>query len=434
MHQGAPVVAPARKGLSSPMSHLEIQEQAGLGDDDQSQADPRRVVLSAVPCRGTSVTSIDLDLTLDCNMRCVYCFKEKRHEQMPKRVAFDSVLWLLHASGRSREVRVNFMGGEPLLAFELIQKLVPFAKRRAAYHGKKIHFGATTNNTLVTDEIVAFWRRWGMGFHCSIDGVPAVQSKNRPLVGGGASSEQAERGIAKILAYRPGTTARATIAPETVGYISENYHYFRSLGFTNIAMVPSDASDWTDPTIAELARQFLQVAEFVMDEMRQGRFIRVKGIDEYCEGEFHKKDQGFACGAGRGMALIDVHGGIWPCHRWNKGDHGKWRLGSIYDGYTDDARESLDVAKQSCSMHTDCASCDARRMCGGGCLAENLEETGDVYRPHPNKCKLTDALVHAGRRVYEQLSAEQNEVFLKQYSPKSDDNEGNDDATEAATR
>ncbi|MBR2693150.1 MAG: 4Fe-4S cluster-binding domain-containing protein [Thermoguttaceae bacterium] len=86
-------------------------------------------------------------------MRCVYCFKEKRRKQMDDRIAFDAMIWLIHASGEIRDLNVALIGGEPLLRFDLIKRLVPFAKRRAAYHGKTIHFSATTNNTLLADEI-----------------------------------------------------------------------------------------------------------------------------------------------------------------------------------------------------------------------------------------------------------------------------------------
>jgi hypothetical protein len=62
------------------------------------------------------------------------------------------------------------MGGEPLLRFDLLQKIVPYGKLRARQRGKSIHFGCTTNCTILTDEALAFWRRFGMGFHCSMLG------------------------------------------------------------------------------------------------------------------------------------------------------------------------------------------------------------------------------------------------------------------------
>ena len=171
----------------------------------------RRLKLSAIPKLGTMVTNIDMDLTVECNLRCTYCFKEKWNEHMEEQVAFDTIIWLVHASGSARTVNVNFMGGEPLIRFKMIQKLVPFAKRRGAEQGKTIHFGMTTNGTLLTDEVVAFWKKWGMGFHTSIDGTPEIQDQNRPTTGGRGSSRLVAKAVPKILAYRENTSARSTV-------------------------------------------------------------------------------------------------------------------------------------------------------------------------------------------------------------------------------
>jgi sulfatase maturation enzyme AslB (radical SAM superfamily) len=173
-------------GYSSSRRHLSGQTDVSFSR--------RSVDLDAIPTTGTRITNIDLDLTVECNLRCVYCFKEKWNEHMEDSVALDAIVWLLHASGQVKKVGVNFMGGEPLLRFQLIKKLVPFAKRRAAQMGKSIHFGMTTNGTLVTPEVVSFWKEWGLGFHTSIDGTREIQDRNRPTVG-----KKGPRGLSKKL-------------------------------------------------------------------------------------------------------------------------------------------------------------------------------------------------------------------------------------------
>ncbi|MDO5553404.1 MAG: radical SAM protein [Planctomycetia bacterium] len=380
------------------------------------------VYLGAPPRTGTPITSVDLDVTVDCNMRCVYCFKEKRHEQMSDRVAFDAILWLIYSSGECKNLNVALIGGEPLLRFDLIKKLVPFAKRRAAYHGKTIHFSATTNNTLVSDEIINFWRQWGMGFHCSIDGIPEIQNKNRPLVGGLPSSDLVERGVAKILAYRANVCARCTIVPDNVQYIEENYKYFRSLGFVDIAMVPGNPLEWNDTSLAALDAGFRKVGEIFKQEIRAGKKIRVKSLSETMEALAGKRSRSLVmCGAGRGMALIDVHGDIWPCHRWNKVSHGSWRIGSIYDNFSEEARRKLDVRSQIVKLTRNCQNCSSQFLCSGGCPAENLESSGDVFTPAENSCRIIRILTAIGQDIHRELYQEQNEEFLKMFYPPSEE-------------
>lgn len=374
----------------------------------------RRLDLNAVPTHGSFAQSIDMDLTVECNLRCVYCFKEKWNEHMEDRVAFDTIIWLIHASGPVKDISVNFMGGEPLIRFKLIQRLVPFAKRRAVQHGKRIHFGMTTNGTLVTDEVVSFWQKWGMGFHTSIDGTPEIQDLNRPTTSGRGSARLVEKSVPKILAYRPGTCARSTVTPQTAGSLVESYRYFRKLGYEDIAFVPGGPSYWDDATIALFEEQYSTVSDLVADEMRRGKFIRLKGMGEWTRGLLRGRSP-VACGAGRGLLLIDLHGDIWPCHRWNRAKQSGWRIGSIYEQFNEANRSILDVKDQAALLEQDCPSCIANQMCSGGCPAENLEETGSVYKRHWNSCELTRAIARVSKRIHETMTAEQNPLYLSNY-------------------
>ena len=334
---------------------------------------------------------------------------------MEEQTAFDAMVWLIHASGPARTIDVAFMGGEPLLRFKLIKKLVPFAKRRAEQHGKRIHFSMTTNGTLVTDEVVAFWRRWGMGFHTSIDGPPEIQDRNRPTISGKGSSRLVEKSVPKILSYRPNTTARSTVLPSNAGALFESYRYFRSLGYTDIAFVPGSPDDWDRDSIALYEAEFNRVADAWVADLRRGEDVSLKGINEFIEGHIRGKRHKHACSAGRGLLLIDIHGDIWPCHRWNKERQSSWQIGSIYKEFNEAARSTLDQPDQTVLLEQDCPSCPAQNFCSGGCPAENLEATGSVYRRHPHSCELTRVRARVGLRVHDLLFQEQNPLFLEQF-------------------
>ena len=143
--------------------------------------------------------------------------------------------------------------------------------------------------------------------------------------------------------------------------------------------------------------------------------ITVKGIDDFIDGHVRQSRHKHACGAGRGMVLVDIHGDIWPCHRWNKDKEASWRIGSVYEQFDDAARSILDQPDQSVLLEQNCAICPARNMCTGGCPAENLEETGAVYRRHRNACELTRVWARVGLHVHDTLKAEENPSFMARY-------------------
>jgi uncharacterized protein len=112
---------------------------------------------------------------------------------------------------------------------------------------------------------------------------------------------------------------------------------------------------------------------------------------------------------------VDIHGDMWPCHRWNKASEGSWRIGNIYEHFNQMARAELDRNCQTELLEEDCEHCVANKYCGGGCPAENLEETGKVYKRHPNACEHTRVWARVGQRVHDVLYKEQNSTFLKHY-------------------
>jgi uncharacterized protein len=380
-------------------------------------ASKSKLLLSSLP-KKKGLLHIDIDLTLDCNLRCTYCFKsEKEKLHMQERTAYDAVLWLLYASARKEKLSMALMGGEPLTNYSLIKKWIPFVKRRAKQHGTDIRVTMTTNCTLVTDEVVDFWKQWGLSFHTSIDGIPEVQNVNRPTVAGGPSSHLVENGVAKILKEYPQTTARCTVTPETVNKVSEGYSYFRKLGYTSIVMIPSDFDLWNRESISIFETQFYVIANLWLDDIRKNNlWVSLKNIDDYIYKSKINKRPPKSCGVGVSMLSIDVHGNIWPCSRMTKHDD-KWCLGSIYGKFNDELRERFLQGCPQEKIPSECDSCIACGMCRGGCQAESLDRLGDIYGMHPNRCEMMQAWARIGNFVHDTLYNEKNPLFLKRIYP-----------------
>jgi len=119
------------------------------------------------------VASIDLDVTNNCMLKCDYCFiGEKNQRKLSWEIGTRAIDWLIEQSKDRKKLSVALFGGEPLMEFALIKRLVPYAKSKVAGYGKEIHFSATTNCVPINDEMIQFFRQHGMRFHTSIDGGP----------------------------------------------------------------------------------------------------------------------------------------------------------------------------------------------------------------------------------------------------------------------
>jgi uncharacterized protein len=344
---------------------------------------------------------------------------------MDLETAMAAIDWLTAASYSADQLWVNLMGGEPLLQYALIKQVVPYGKRRAASHGKGIQFGCTTNLTLVTEEVAAFFREWGMGWHCSIDGPPIVQDGQRPGTGRGGASAAAERGARIVLRDRPGAMARATVTPRFVGNMLDSLRYFESLGFVTFGFALADPKDWQGADLAEYDRQMGLVRQYVRDEWyRKGVDKWLGAFDWYIRCHARQEESSFSCGAGRGTVLVDERGDLWPCHRWDgsdwdAGDSGAWRLGNIFSGTFDHMLHlALLDRDRAAARKAACSTCGLQRFCAGGCPAANLAETRSIYDTHPTNCVAAGIAHKHAVLLHNELLAEKNELFMRKFYSK----------------
>ncbi len=185
------------------------------------------------------VAGIILLLAQECNMRCVYCYgvggKYAGAGLMSEETAFRAVDWLIANSGNARKVGIGFYGGEPLLNFPLMRKVVSYAGTKAAEKCKQINFNMTTNGSLLTDEISSFLEDEKIDLLISFDGPPEYQNRQRPFKDGSGSYDRVHANIQKLRAVFPNLKGRATIYGDADPFrIKEG---LEQAGFTHCALI-----------------------------------------------------------------------------------------------------------------------------------------------------------------------------------------------------
>ena len=146
-----------------------------------------------------------LHLTDACNLNCRYCYhsegdlKKSKKKVMGLEVACRAVDFLFDHAGQLEEVVLVFFGGEPLLNFGIIPTVVDYASQKAAEKGKRINFAITTNGTLLSDEIIAFFQDKSIGVTVSIDGFARVQDRYRRFADGTPTYETMLPKIKRLL-------------------------------------------------------------------------------------------------------------------------------------------------------------------------------------------------------------------------------------------
>jgi sulfatase maturation enzyme AslB (radical SAM superfamily) len=276
-----------------------------------------------------SITSLDLDITQRCNLSCIYCFKGKKeryeNDVMSLNTALDSIDWLIESSNNSSDLYCAFMGGEPLMQFDIIKEVVPYGKRKASLRNKSIQFSATTNMTLINDEIVSFFNDWGMGWHASIDGNKKVQNFQRPYLNGEGTSGVIEKNIKKVLQYRPTCCARATITRSMINELYDSFLYLYDVGFINIAFAACDTESWTKNDKENWRSQQEKIIEEIRRLFDKGIFVNYALTDFYFSWFAGKKNNSDRWRRDRGILRYrqTVNRQSTRDHHGNRNDPGK---------------------------------------------------------------------------------------------------------------
>lgn len=164
-----------------------------------------------------SVQGVNLEVTQDCNLRCIYCIyqdhvKEKRqysHKEMSIEIAAKAIDLLKKHSSSVDDVSIGFFGGEPLKSFSLIKQSVEFAKK--VFTQQKVNFNITTNGTLISREIAEFLITEGFFVMVSLDGPKEYHDKFRKDAKGNGSFERTLNGL-RLLSNAYSKQKNGTIA------------------------------------------------------------------------------------------------------------------------------------------------------------------------------------------------------------------------------
>lgn len=151
-----------------------------------------------------------LQVTQSCNFRCKYCIysetssaRQRHHsaKHMTWDMAKRAVDFLWEHSIDSRMVSISFYGGEPLLQFPLVQRVIQYSKAR--FVGKKLTFNMTTNGTLLTDDIIRYLAEHEVSLMISIDGPREINDANRVFANGQGNFDTVMGRIRRIHELEP---------------------------------------------------------------------------------------------------------------------------------------------------------------------------------------------------------------------------------------
>ena len=223
-----------------------------------------------------------LVVTLRCEHSCPYCqvsrqSTDRARYDMSEETALRAIDVALE--GPSRYLKFEFQGGEPLLNFDLIKRIVPIAKERSARAGKEPEFVITSNLALLTGEVLEFCKAEDVLLSTSLDGPADLHNRNRPRPGNN-SHELAVAGIrhAQEVLGKERIGALMTTTQASLGRVEEIVDEYVRLDLDGIFLRPLSPYGFAVKTkqffrygADEWFRFYERGLRYILDLNKQGR-------------------------------------------------------------------------------------------------------------------------------------------------------------------
>lgn len=319
-------------------------------------------------------------VTSTCNFRCKYCYVSDYEENMDTRTAKTIISFIKNIKkDNDDEIIINFHGGEPLLNFELIEKMILDLERCIQNH--KLLFGITTNGSLLTESISNFLvSKFHYNLSISLDGTKKTNDLNRVYANKLGTYDRVIDNFLYLKSLDPYVRVRMTYNHETVGFLSENIQHIIKLGFRKIVAIP-DFSDkkWNDINTTELERELAQIFALYYDN---------KSVDiNILSDDIRRSKQ--ECHGGEHSFNIYIDGTIFPC-TWTVGNK-EFVIGNIYNGLNH--KKVNEILEYSQTPIKECDGCSLYNACiGNRCRIINKLITDDYCKIPILRCEYNNIL------------------------------------------
>lgn len=362
--------------------------------------------------------NITFIVTKDCQLACKYCYLvgKNEKERMPWEIAKQAIDYILDREDDFTEGSVawDFIGGEPFLEIELIDKICDYLKaemfRRNHHWFNSYRFSFSTNGINYDSEKVQNFIKKNishLSIGITIDGTELKHDLNRVYKHSEKGSyKDVVRNIPLWLEQFPNAGTKVTISSPDIPYIKESVLHLYSLGIheVNINVVFEDV--WKEGDDKLFEEQLMQLADAIID----GGYYQDYTCSFFSEHigkplDIKLENQNW-CGAGR-MLSIDAAGNFYPCTRFAAYSLRSKKpiiIGNVHDGIDKNKLRPFLTLDRLTQSPKECIDCEVASGCAW-CQGENYDaaETNTIYQRATAICKMHKARVRANNYYWNKL-------------------------------
>lgn len=380
---------------------------------------------SSLATQNSDIDSIVLQISYDCNLRCKYCYGDGgsygvKRTYMSEEIARKAIDFLIEKSGKNKVLSITFFGGEPLLNFSLIKKVVQYARCKQEFCNKIFKFGVNTNGILLNnDEITNYLVENNIGVTVSIDGTKEYHDKYRVFEDGTGSYDYVIQGTKKFNSYsQDKVCVRMTITPDNIEFI-DIAKKIKQMGFGKIRPYFVSKTDYSDFGLSQrdidvVKQEYEKAAQEYISCLHRKEYYTTLSLFTSTLKQIHeRKFHLFQCCAGRNKVSVTPEGKIYICHRLV--ENKECEIGDIFGNINTELRKK--ILNANVDNRNMCLKCWCRYLCGGGCYYNSLVNGGDLLDCKEGSCEINQYYYELCMYIYytfQRLDSEFWTVFFQE--------------------
>ena len=353
-----------------------------------------------------SFKDITFIVTKDCQLACKYCYLVGKNskERMSLDVARYAIDYILDHEDEFKEESVvwDFIGGEPFLEIELIDKICDYLKqemfRRNHHWFNSYRFSFSTNGINYDSEKVQNFIKKNtnhLSIGITIDGTEVKHDLNRIYKGTGKGSyESVVRNIPLWLEQFPNAGTKVTISSSD------------SLGIHEVNINVVFENVWKEGDDKLFEEQLMQLADTIIDSSYYQDYACSFFSEHIGKPLDSKLENQNWCGAGK-MLAVDAAGNFYPCTRfagYSLRSKKPLIIGNVRDGIDKNKLRPFLTLDRTTQSPQECIGCEVASGCAW-CQGENYDaaETPTIYQRATAICKMHKARVRANNYYWNKL-------------------------------
>lgn len=385
-----------------------------------------------------SVKNIIFIVTKDCQLACKYCYLigKNSNEKMTWEIGKQTIDYILNEFSQSKGIILDFIGGEPFLEIELIDRICDYFKVEAYKRDlacfNNYRFNVSTNginyNSPKVQEFICKNKKH-VSIGITIDGTKRKHDLNRIWKGTNkerGSYDDVVKNIPLWLEQIPNAETKVTISSADIPYIKESVLHLYSLGIheVNINCVFEDV--WKEGDDILFEEQLIELADAIIDGGYYKDYVCSFFTEHIGKPMNMQLENQNWCGAGK-MLAVDAEGNFYPCMRFAKyslRSKDALIIGNVHDGIDKNKLRPFLTLDRCTQSKQECIDCEVASGCAW-CQGENYDaaDTPTIYQRSTAICKMHKARVRANNyywnKLYRKLEKEGEREAFENNKPKS---------------